>query len=831
MKRVLLIISLLLASVLGARAQDKILVTGTVSSSVEGVSMQGTRIYAFSSVKIGLHERDRIEMDYESGGYMPEYNFVESIADASGYYEVQVPPGGYLIFYKFPYKPVCVKVNGRDEHNVEIEATQELDESTVSVEAKKKTKKGKPVMHGNTLDMPVYYYFNEDMMGAVEGLGKTNARLVAQAYIINSDGSDTLHYFTPRVYDGEQFHNTQYHWRNDALYELAENMPRLKEEKDSITFHVSYKFPDEDQSLYYCKAKIWVEDYLNVYYQDSIDIFNTGRVARPFQFLEYSFDECNLDPKKYFKEPRRENVSDAKNLKLQFNEGKAELDVNDEATMKALADLKEEIRTICADATSTLIELSFEGYASPDGNYAKNLDLSDRRTKTVQREVESFRSDELLRADRFAKGYVAPWTDVADLLEKNSMKAEAEDIRKIVEQAPDNMDKQGALMRGLPYYKDKVVPILPELRSVKCKHSAIVKRFLEPEEILAKYNTDSLFRAGKKLVTLNEYWHLFDLVKDEKQLESLYLRGLNASYKSEGKFWPLPANNLAVMYLKRKQVDTTILSSFIDERYMANQPWTDKDGNPDYDRNPDAIVANQVQMFMLLKDYERAEELSSIIEKEHPKLRAIVRCLGNYIDFDDPKEEATVNLIMSSSPRNEVVIKLFKDPINDTTIYESLNKLNLNDPVTPYLKAQYICLKYDNDVVAMGNNTFNRDKDPNFSHPKDEIIPASTPEEIEAQKKEVERIKGDMELEAMFGEVSEFTKNELKGAEDLLAVMEKGEVGLKPYTGFTEYEAAKVYLQQCFNMNSKYIKTAQADYDIAEDLLNDVLGIKKDTRK
>ena len=46
----------------------------------------------------------------------------------------------------------------------------------------------------------------------------------------------------------------------------------------------------------------------------------------------------------------------------------------------------------------------------------------------------------------------------------------------------------------------------------------------------------------------------------------------------------------------------------------------------------------------------------------------------------------------------------------------------------------------------------------------------------------------------------------------------------------TVYEAAYIYLKNCFEKDGKYIRTAQADYDIAEDLLNDVLGIKKKKR-
>ena len=829
MKRVLLIISFLVLSVLSVRAQDRILVTGTISSSVEGVSMGKTIVYAFSSVNFGLQEKDRANQMYE-GGYVPEYPNNYEYAHDDGYYEISVPANGYLIFYKFPYKPVCMRVNKKTEINVEIEATQELEESQVVVEGKKRTKKGKPVMHGKTFEQPVYYDFDSEMLGAVEGVGKTNARLVAQAFVTNADGSDTLCYFPPRVYDGEQFHHTQIHWRKDQLYDIAENFPRLTDDKDSISFSIAYEVPD--QALYFFKAKIWVEDYLKTYYTDSIEIGNTGRVSRAYKFLEVSFDDFNLNPhdKIYYKEPRRETLADAKDMKLQFKQGEAELDDSDETTMRQLESLKSEIQDICNDDAAILLELHFEGYASPDGQYGKNADLSDRRTKVVQRAVESIGGRELYSANRSAKGYVAPWTDVADLLEKDSLLTEAAALRAIVESTTD-MDRQGAQIKKLPYYYDKVVPLLPQLRSVKCKFAAMVKRYLEPHEILEKYRTDTLIRSGRKSMTLNEYWHLYNMVEDEKELESLYIRGLAHSKKTEGRLWPLPANKLAVMYLKRKQVDTTLLASFIDERYKANQPMTDKDGNKIYPVNAQEIVANQVQMFMLAEDYSRAEELSSIIENEYPMLRAVVRCKGGFLDFEDPKEQQAIQLIMNSSPRNEAVMKLAKlsnDEINDTTIVHSLNKLDPNDPVTLYMKAQYICLKYPQYVTGMKSNTFNREHDPNFSHPKDEIIEAASPEEIEAQKAEIERIKGDIQLDKDYGlEPSEFSLNELKTAEETLAVMLKGETGIKPYVGFSEYEAAKIYLQQCFEKDQKFIQTAKSDYDIAEELLNDVLGIKK----
>lgn len=818
-------------SVREACAQDQILVMGKVISTVDDEPLSGVRIFVFKTVGAGHAEFQRALTCYEEF-YQPDGAFVDYLTMPDGTFEFNAQPNGSLIFYQFPFKPVFVKIRGMNKiPTVKIEATTVLDASNLVEEGKKKTRKGTPVALGNKFAMTEYYYFDQSRMGAVDGIGKENARLVAQMYLVNSDGTDTLQYFTPRVYDGEQFHKTQYHWRKDYLYEIADKSPRLRTHLDSLQLPVSFEVEDPT-ALYFCKADIWIEDYLKVYYRDSIDVFNTGRVSRPFQFLEYSFEQCQLDPQKYYKPPRREDVSAQKNMRLQFVVGQAELDRSDAATMAALDSLKTELRAICEDPASRLNELHFEGLSSPDGKYAKNKPLSDKRTQTVFNEVwkvvpPSWRD----KVFKTVKGRVASWGDVADLMEAKSFVEEAAAVRRIVASTSD-MDSQGEQIRRLPFYRDKVKPVLPELRSVKCNHVSQVYRFLTPAEILEKYNTDESYRNGTKVLTLNEYWNLFNLVKDEGELENLYNRAFIAALKTEGRKnpWALPANHLAVMRLRRKQVDTMILKPFIDERQRANfSIMIDEAGNRKT-LNDDAIVANQVQMFMLAKNYARAEELSSIIENEHPMLRAVVRCLGGFIDYTDPKEEATIDLIKRSSVRNQIVINMYQRNF-DSTAVKLYEKLPQGEPLTDYLKAQRLCVQYDGDIIKMKATDFDRSEDSFFSHPKDEIIEAATPEEIAQKKEEIERIKGDIEIDMLtFGAATEFSQKQLEEATAALEKMEKGETSLIP-AACTVYEAASIYLKSCFEKDSKYIKTAQADYDITEDLLNDVLGLEKGKRQ
>ena len=830
MRRIFTAMILSLCSVLWAQnavAQDEILVMGKVISVVDDEPLSGVIIYAFKTVGAGHAEYQRALTCYEEF-YQPDGAFVDYRSMQDGTFEFNAQPNGSLIFYQFPFKPVFVKIKGMNNiPTVKIEATTVLDASNLVAEGKKKTKRSKPVALGNKFEKTEYYYFDREKLGEVRGLGKDNARLVAQMYLVNSDGSDTLQYFTPRVYSGKQFHKTQHHWRNDYLYQIAHKSPQLLEQLDSIQLHVDFEV-DDPLSLYYCKANIWIEDYMTVYYRDSVEVFNTGRVSRPFQFLDYSFDQCEVDPQRYYKPPRREDVAAQKNMKLQFVVGQAELDRSDAATMAALDSLKSELRAICEDPASRLNELHFEGLSSPDGRYAKNKDLSDKRTNTVFNEVwKAIPASWRDKVFKTAKGRVATWSEVADLMETKSYMDEAAAVRKIVARTSD-MDEQGDLIRTLPYYQSKIKPLLPELRSVKCNHLSQVYRFLTQEEILEKYTTDESYRNGTKVLTLNEYWHLFNLVKDPVELENLYQRARIAALRAEGRKnpWALPANHLAVRRLKQKQVDTTLLSPFIDERWGCNFTLTEMNGDKKF-LNDDAIVANQVQMFMLAGNYTRAEELTSIIQNEHPTLRAVVRCLGGFIDYEDPNEAATIEMIKNSSPINDVVITLYMAKF-DSTMVKALHKLDQNAPLTDYFKAQRLCMQYENDIMKMKATDFDRNEDPWFSHPKDELIPAASEEDIQVARNGVKLLKEEIDLYASMGltdDVATLTK-ELETQTAALEKMEKGESTIIP-VACTVYEAAYIYLTQCFAKDSKYIRTAQADYDIAEDLLNDVLGIKK----
>lgn len=804
-----------------AYAQSETMVIGTVTSSVDGSPMAGVNVFTFKTVGEARDEFKMAMASYEMG-YMPEF-FKDIRTAFDGTYEVTLPVSGAIIFYKHPFKPKLEIIGNRSKINVEIEATRELDASElIETYDRKDAVIEEEMVIGNLYSKKFRYDFNTELLGAVEGIGKTNARVISQVYVVKADGSDTLQYMAPIVYDGEQYHKTQALWRRDTLYSIADKFPRLSNEQDSILFDVKFEVPDK--SIYYCKANIWIEDYIKTYYQDTCFILSTARVRRPFQFLEYSFDECHLDHQEHMKPPRKEQVNTAKNMKLQFKVGKAELDKTDSVTVAALDSLKEELIGICMDPAAKLRELHFEGFSSPEGSFAKNQDLSNRRTMTVRNEVLSvIPADQRSRVYQTSRGFVSGWDEVATLLERDSLFTEASVLRGIVEKYPGNLDRQGADIRRLPYYQTLIKERLSELRQVKCKHLAEVMRFLTPEEILHKYNTDADYRNGKKMLTLNEYWHLFALIKDEKALEGIYKRALVASKRAEGRPWALPANNLAVLYLRREQADTNLLKPFLKDGRPMNYEETDFDTGLRIRYNHPEVIANQAQMYMLAGNYQRAVQLTDKVKSKYQLLDAVCKLLGRYkLDFSD--REALYKLIEESSPRNKVVMRLYQKQYDSTTV-AALQALPQEDALTDYLKVQRLCRQYDG-AKRMKFPIFDRESDPGLTVPGDTVIYDIDYKQIETLNAKVVELDEYIVNDKMIGLDTSQMEKEVAEIRQRVERMQKGE----PVSILKEcsvYDAAFTYLKRCFQRDKSYIDTARGDLDIDEELLNDVLGIKQ----
>ena len=186
------------------------------------------------------------------------------------------------------------------------------------------------------------------------------------------------------------------------------------------------------------------------------------------------------------------------------------------------------------------------------------------------------------------------------------------------------------------------------------------------------------------------------MVKDSLELENLYRRAYKASMESEGQPWILPANLLAISYLSRDTVDTSILEPFIDRRTRgANVVRTRMDGVTKEIINPEAVVANQLSMYVKANNFEQASVMAQILPdtEKNALLKAYAMCLGGYYrggNTAKEREEAkkTFELVKNSSPMNEVVMHLAMDTKRDDALAKiAVQKLPADNPRTWYMKA------------------------------------------------------------------------------------------------------------------------------------------------
>ena len=688
-----LLLALLLAfAPVRLTAQDRKIVSGhVINKGDDNKPFDDITIYAYNTVAEANDAYLRYKRSWTDGTLFSPGLVIETKPE-HGYYEISVAPSGALLFIyedSSEIEPQLEPVNNRLEINVAFNLAIQLDEATVTTNFGKKPVIDPPEVVGDTLSCGGTYPFPRERMGS------SMARLGVQPYVLDANQRDTLDFRRPVVMDGREYHQTQlrrmgFLASRDPLMLLAEENPPLTDSTERIVWKDKYKLDNPNQRVY-VRAKVWMEDYNKVYFQDSLQLVDTRRVRRPMRFLEYDTQSYSLDPNKeeYKRTPRRERRTTPENLSLTFLTGTAKLDPADTVGARQLDSLKEKINRILNGEETTLKEYYISGVASPEGNYAQNVSLAQQRVVFMQNQINSLLSSYWQQRVYSPKpeSRVGEWTEVADILEADGLTEPAEALRRIVEQYPKSMDQQWARVRTLPYYKDEIAPRLPKLRSVHFEYIYELFRALNPSEILQRYRTDEDYRSGVKDFALYEYWHLFQLIKDPDELETIYRRALAAA-ESQNDKWVLPANLLAEALIKKGQVDTTILAPFIDDTKPCNQRWD----NGKTTLNPDPVVANQVVMMLRAEKYTRAVELATILPRDkYEMLYYLARCLAGYWRGNTEEDRKTYNIIQESSPRNAVVMNMAMGYMPLAKM--ALDKLPQDDALTHYLRAQYYCRK------------------------------------------------------------------------------------------------------------------------------------------
>ena len=697
-----------------AWAQKMVKVSGTVYNIAENrkvpFSDVTVDVYAAKTVAVGEDMKKILDSNDQEKTLLLDQEG-KTTTDENGYYEILVPDNGALIF-KVGLSPSVLK-EVRHQMKIDVSIDEGVMLESVTVTAMRLVLKPEPkapkiignmLIPYNTFKLPPYF-------------GNRFSRLIIQPYVLDCETNDTITFARPSVYDGKEYALTQerkmgYDMDRDPLrpYIKAE---ALTTRAMNLDWTDTIIVPDPNRN-YSCFAIVNLEDYSasnSRTYQ-----INTCQTKRPMKFLQYNLFSEQMDPLQHKERAQIEKRNTSDKIQLSFLINSDQLTDTPE-NKQSLAMLRNKLKEIAESPGTVLKEFHVAGTASPDGHYSSNLSLAERRMSKIEQEITSILPQYTLeRVYRNPHAEVAPWEEVVKLLERDGKSAEAGKVKEILAKHKD-IGAQGRALKQLDWYSTVIVPYLDELRVVN--YNCLYEIYREPndEEVMAQYREKGL----KGSYTRYEYWKLFQLITDEKELEALYRRAYEESLEQKHP-WALAGNNLAASYLERDTVDTSILEPLIDlSIHSTDYSRMNADGSRTEIVNRLEVVTNQLCMYIKKGDFEHASVLVKILpeDSKFDLLKAYTWALGGYFQGGTTSEEKerahkTFETIKASSPQNEVVMYMALDNrAGNAAAKASLAKLPQDSALTWYFKATLSAregeIEFMNTVIAL-SECFKRDK-------------------------------------------------------------------------------------------------------------------------
>ena len=697
-----------------ALAQKMVKVSGTVYNIAENrkvpFSDVTVDVYAAKTVAVGEDMKKILDSNDQEKTLLLDQEG-KTTTDENGYYEILVPDNGALIF-KVGLSPSVLK-EVRHQMKIDVSIDEGVMLESVTVTAMRLVLKPEPkapkiignmLIPYNTFKLPPYF-------------GNRFSRLIIQPYVLDCETNDTITFARPSVYDGKEYALTQerkmgYDMDRDPLrpYIKAE---ALTTRAMNLDWTDTIIVPDPNRN-YSCFAIVNLEDYSasnSRTYQ-----INTCQTKRPMKFLQYNLFSEQMDPLQHKERAQIEKRNTSDKIQLSFLINSDQLTDTPE-NKQSLTMLRNKLKEIAESPGTVLKEFHVAGTASPDGHYSSNLSLAERRMRKIEQEITSILPQYTLeRVYRNPHAEVAPWEEVVKLLERDGKSAEAGKVKEILAKHKD-IGAQGRALKQLDWYSTVIVPYLDELRVVN--YNCLYEIYREPndEEVMAQYREKGL----KGSYTRYEYWKLFQLITDEKELEALYRRAYEESLEQKHP-WALAGNNLAASYLERDTVDTSILEPLIDlSIHSTDYSRMNADGSRTEIVNRLEVVTNQLCMYIKKGDFEHASVLVKILpeDSKFDLLKAYTWALGGYFQGGTTPEEKerahkTFETIKASSPQNEVVMYMALDNrAGNAAAKASLAKLPQDSALTWYFKATLSAregeIEFMNTVIAL-SECFKRDK-------------------------------------------------------------------------------------------------------------------------
>lgn len=507
---------------------------------------------------------------------------VVGLTDEDGKYSVIVPVNGILNFTCLGYDGQDIKVKGRQIIDVVLVSTA-VKIQEVSVVAKIKNK---VIFEPSEIEVVGNYFHLRTRFKVPAEMFSSNTRLIVQPTLYNITRKKGV-LLKPVVTDGREYTLTQermyeFDLKNDPLEPYIRKSEMTKN-GELVAYHDS-AYIENLKEDFRADIRLSLENYNRILFTDSFQI--ARGLVNPLRFFEYKLKAKNITDERYFPKPELQLRNDRGEVELSFLPGKADINDRDPKNASELAKLRERLSSIETNPDAKLQTFSILGVSSPEGPHDKNLVLAKKRMDLAVNRILSHLNKETLDFLKIQTGSkVETWQTAIEMMRRDSLFGQAQDLQNIVNKYPDSPDKQWRAIIRLPYYRSVIVPhYLPLMRRVEYNFDYSIYRFLTDAEIKELYLKDY------KQLSRHEFWRMFEIAESDEEKETIYKQALEVYPK-----FMLAANNLSALYINQGRPDDSILESFIS-----------KDA-------PEEVLTNQAVALLSNWKYEKADSVVSLI--------------------------------------------------------------------------------------------------------------------------------------------------------------------------------------------------------------------------
>lgn len=593
--------------------------------------------------------------------------------DEDGRFAFNVHVGTTLNFSMVGAKTVKVKVKNSKFLEVQMEE-ENIAIGEVVVAAKHITDRIMP--EPTDIEVKGNYFHVRTRVRVPREMFSHDTRLVVQP-ILNNVTRGELKAMRPLVYDAKEYNRTQDRMYGFNLGDTVSGDPlaryitvkskslREKNRTNDIIGYSDSIYVEHVKDEFSCDVYMAIENYRRILYRDTT-IIARGTV-NPLRWLDCTFAAGGMmNDAAFIPKPEMQLRDSRGEVNLRFPIGKSVFDTMDPQNAQEIEKLRKQIQQIAGTKDATLQALSMEGTSSPDGRYASNLALAQRRMDFAVNYLREQVPAELRKDMTFkSKANVATWADVVRLLRADSLNAEAANIESICRRYAD-IDSQGRAIRRLPFYRSLLEgKYLPRLRRVGYVMNYSIFRQLTAEEIAELYANDY------RQLTRFEFFKLYRSETNPQKREKMLRQALEV-YPS----FLAAANDLSSMLIDRQVYEPTLLRPFVGSKA------------------PQVVNINQLITLLNSGLYTEADSVAAFIEDNEAShlLLAVNGVLNGRYDEN-------FSTVAKTGIRNELIMLLAMKRNKEAADLSKL--LPENEALTYYLRAT--CLNRLDDPVEAYN--------------------------------------------------------------------------------------------------------------------------------